>query len=478
MLRLAVALALAYPLMPARFLRLIATRWRLPVAGSALRGLRLRHPAQLVILAFAVLILVGSGLLMLPVATPGPTSIPPLTALFTATGAACGALAVVDTATYWSRFGQLVILGLMQVGGFGIMTLASLLGLLAFRGLGLRQRLAMLAETGALALGDVRRVLAGVAAFTLLFEAATAVLLSVRFGTAYGEPPGRAVWLGIFHAVSAFNNAGYTLYRDNLAGFVTDPWVTLAVAVAIIAGGIGFPVLLELVRLPRAPRRWSVHTKLTLLMTALLLAVGTLAVLAFEWANPATLGPLDVPGKLLAGFFQAVTPRTAGFNTLDYGQLRETTWLVTDILMFIGAGSAGTAGGIKVTTFAMVALVIRAEARGDPTVNLFGRRIPDAAQRQALTVALIGLGAVVAGTLVLMVADPLPLSRVLFEVCSAFGTVGNSTGITSQLGPSGQQVLIALMFLGRVGPLTLGTALALRERQRLYRFPEERPLVG
>jgi trk system potassium uptake protein TrkH len=464
--------------MLARLFRLIAATWRQPVAGSALRGLRLRHPAQFVVLAFAMLILLGAGLLMLPIATPGPTSAPPLTALFTATGAACGALAVVDTATYWSRFGQLVVLGLIQLGGLGIMTLASLLGLLVFRGLGLRQRLATLTETGTLALGDLRRVLAGVAAFTLLFEAMTALLLSVRFGTAYGEPLGRAVWLGVFHAVSAFNNAGYTLYRDNLAGFVTDPWVTFTVAVAIIAGGTGFPVLLELRRRPWAPQRWSVHTKLTLLITTILLAIGSVAILVFEWANPATLGPLDVPGELLAGFFQAVTPRTAGFNTLDYGQLRETTWLVTDILMFIGAGSASTAGGIKVTTFALVALAIQAEARGDPTVNLFGRRIPDTAQRQALTVALLGLGAVVAGTLVLMVTDPLPLSRVLFEVCSAFGTVGNSTGITTELGPSGQQVLIALMFLGRVGPLTLGTALALRERQRLYRYPEERPLVG
>ena len=431
--------------MPAHLLRLIAAPWRRLVAGWALRRLRLRHPAQLVVLAFALLILLGTALLVLPVATPGPTSAPPLTALFTATGAACGALAAVDTATYWSRFGQLVILGLLQVGGFGIMTLASLLGLIAFRRLGLRQRLAALAETGALSLGEVRRVLVSVACFTLLFEAATATVLTVRLATAYMEPPGRAVWLGVFHAVSAFNNAGYTLYRDNLAGFVTDPWVTLAVAVAIITGGIGFPVLLELWRLPQAPRRWSLHTKLTLLMTALLLTAGTLAVLAFEWANPATLGPLDVPGKLLAGFFQAVTPRTAGFNTLDYGSMRETTWLVTDILMFVGAGSASTAGGIKVTTFALLALVIWAEARGNPAVTLFGRRIPDVAQRQALTVALIGLGAVVAGTLALMATDPLPLSRVLFEAFSAFGTAGNSTGITPQLQPFGQQVLILLI---------------------------------
>jgi potassium uptake TrkH family protein len=445
---------------------------------DSLRRYRLQHPAQLVAAAFAVVILAGAALLMLPAATPGPGGAPPLTALFTATGAACGALALVDTATYWSRFGQLVILGLIQVGGFGIMTLAALLGLLVFRGLGLRQRLATLAETGTPALGNVRRVLVGVAAFTVAFEAATAALLSVRLGTAYGEPPGRAVWLGVFHAVSAFNNAGYTLYSDNLVGFVTDPWVTFTVAAAIVAGGIGFPVLLELARLGRRSRRWSMHTRLTLVMTAMLLAVGTLAVLAFEWSNPATLGPLDVPGKLLAGFFQAVTPRTAGFNSVDYGQLRETTWLVTDILMFIGAGSASTAGGIKVTTFALVALAIRAEARGDPTVNLFGRRIPDAAQRQALTVALLGLSAVVAGTLVLMATEPLPLSRVLFEACSAFGTVGNSTGITADLGPSGLQVLIALMFLGRVGPLTLGAALVLREREPRYRYPEERPIIG
>jgi trk system potassium uptake protein TrkH len=310
------------------------------------------------------------------------------------------------------------------------------------------------------------------------FEVLAAVVLTGRFWLGYDEPLGRAAWLGLFHAVSAFNNAGFALYSDNLVGFVTDGWVSLTVALAVIAGGLGFPVLLELLRAPHRPGRWSLHTKLTLTMTGILLVVGTLAILGFEWSNPATLGRLNLPGKLLAGFFQGVNPRTAGFNSVDYAAMEDTSWLVTDILMFIGAGSAGTSGGIRVTTFAVLALMITAEARGLRTVNAFRRRIPDGAQRQALAVALIGLGAVVVATLVITAQSGFSLSRTLFEAFSAFGTAGLSTGITAQLPLPAQNILILLMFLGRTGPVTLATALALREHEPRYRYPEERPIIG
>jgi trk system potassium uptake protein len=303
-------------------------------------------------------------------------------------------------------------------------------------------------------------------------------VLTGRFWLGYGEPFGRAAWLGVFHSVSAFNNAGFALYSDNLVGFVDDGWVSLTVTLAVIAGGLGFPVLLELVRTPARPGRWSLHTKLTLTMTWALLAVGTLAVLAFEWSNPATFGRLDLPGKLLAGFFNGANPRTAGFNSVDYAAMEESTWLVTDILMFIGAGSAGTSGGIRVTTFAVLVLMVAAETRGRSTVNAFGRRIPEGAQRQALSVTLIGLGAVVAATLAITAQSRLPLSSTLFEAFSAFGTVGLSTGITPQLPLSSQNLLILLMFLGRTGPITLATALTFREREPRYRYPEDRPIIG
>jgi trk system potassium uptake protein len=443
------------------------------------RRYRLRHPAQSVAAAFAVGILVGTALLLLPAARSGPGGAPLHVATFTATSAVCvTGLTVVDTATYWSTFGQVVILLLIQAGGLGFMVLASLLALALSRRLGLRQRLLAQAEINVVELGQTRRVMLAVAGFSLLFETLAAVVLTGRLWLGYGEPLGRAAWLGVFHSVSAFNNAGFGLYSDNLVRFVDDGWVSLTVTLAVIAGGLGFPVLVELVRAPARPGRWSLHTKLTLTMTWALLAAGTLAILGFEWSNPATLGPLDLPGKLLAGFFQGANPRTAGFNSVDYAAMGEASWLVTDILMFIGAGSAGTSGGIRVTTFAVLALMVAAEARGLSTVNAFRRRIPQGAQRQALTVTLIGLGAVVVATLTITAQSGLPLSRTLFEAFSAFGTVGLTTGITSQLPLSSQNILILLMFLGRTGPITLATALALRDREPRYRFPEERPIIG
>jgi trk/ktr system potassium uptake protein len=450
---------------------------RLKLPG--LRRRRPRHPAQTVAAAFAVGILAGTALLALPAARAGPEAASLQVATFTATSAVCvTGLTITDTATYWSGFGQVVILVLIQVGGLGFMALASLLALVMSRRLGLRQRLLTQTEINVVQLGETRRVLLGVVGFSVAFELRAAAVLTGRFWLGYGEPFGRAAWLGLFHSVSAFNNAGFALYSDNLVGFVNDGWVSLTVTLAVIAGGLGFPVLLELVRVPTRPGRWSLHTKLTLALTGILLVVGTLAILGFEWTNPATFGPLDLPGKLVAGFFQGANPRTAGFNSVDYAAMGETSWLVTDILMFIGAGSAGTSGGIRVTTFAVLVLMVAAEARGLTTVNAFGRRIPGGAQRQALAVTLIGLGAVVAATLAITAQSGLPLSRTLFEAFSAFGTVGLTTGITAQLPVPSQNLLILLMFLGRTGPITLATALALREREPRYRYPEERPIIG
>ncbi|MGH3326626.1 MAG: TrkH family potassium uptake protein [Streptomycetales bacterium] len=437
-------------------------------------------PFRVVVAGFAVAILVGAVLLTLPIAKAGEfgrASV--LEALFTSTSAVClTGLIVVDTPTFWSPFGELVILGLVQIGGFGIMTFASFLGLLVTRRLALRTRLSTQAETRSLDLGDVRSIVLAVAGITLVIEAATAVLLALRFATGYGEPLGDALYLGVFHSVSAFNNAGFALFSTNLEAFVTDAWICLPIAAATIAGGLGFPVLLQLRRELRRTYRWSLQTRITLLVSPLLLAAGLVAVLAIEWANPATLGRLDVPGKLLAAFFQSMTPRTAGFNTLDYGEMHSATLLATDILMFIGGGSAGTAGGIKVTTFALLAFVILAEIRGEPPVHALGRRVPEGAQRQALSVALLGVAAVVLATFALLALTRYDLDAVLFEVVSAFGTVGLSTGITADLPAVAQAILIALMFAGRLGPVTLASALALRERAIRYRLPEERPIVG
>ncbi|HYZ09460.1 MAG TPA: potassium transporter TrkG [Pseudonocardiaceae bacterium] len=444
------------------------------------RGGFLQRPARAVVLAFAATAAVGTAALMLPVATESGNPTDPVPAVFTAVSALCvTGLVVVDTPTYWSTFGELAILGLIQIGGIGIMTLASLLGLLVARRIGLRLQITAQAETKTLGLGEVRRVVGSILALSLAIEAAVAVPLGLRFALHYGEPAGRAGYLAVFHSVSAFNNAGFALFTDNMVPFVSDAWICLPIVVAVVLGGIGFPVLFELGRhLRTGAQRWTLHVRITAAAYGLLLVIGVAAFLLTEWRNPGTLGRLDVAGKLLAGLFHGVMPRTAGFNSLDVGEFQPATLLTHDVLMFIGGGSAGTAGGIKVTTFALLAFVILAEIRGEPTVHVLGRRLPAGVQRQALTVALLGVGLVIVSTLVLLSVSPFRLDDVLFEAVSAFGTVGLSTGITAQLPSSGQLVLTALMFLGRLGPTTLASALALREHTRRYELPEERTIVG
>ena len=438
-----------------------------------------RSPARIIAGAFVSVISLGTILLSLPVATAQGGRAPVLTALFTATSAlTVTGLVVENTASYWSGFGEGVILALIQVGGFGIMFLASLLAVAVFHRLGLRSRMLTQAETGAVGLGDIRRILVGVAWFTVVFEGAIAVVLALKLALGEGEPPLRAAYLGVFHAVSAFNNAGFDLFSDSFVGFVGDPWILLPVLIGLVVGGLGFPVLVDLRRSLLRPVQWSLHTKLTLYTGGLLLVAGVGAFIWFEWSNPGTMGTLGWWDKLLTGTFQGATPRTAGFTTIDYGSANESTLLVTTMLMFIGGGSASTAGGIRLTTFALLGFMMWAEVRAEPDVQLFRRRVQPAAQRQALTVALVGLTVGVWGTLLLMALSPSSLPSAMFEAFSAFGTVGLSTGITSDLAAPPQLVLIALMFLGRIGPWTFAAALVLRQRRPQYRYPEERPIIG
>ena len=423
-------------------------------------------------------IAIGTGLLLLPVSSADGQSASVLDSVFTATSAVCvTGLVTVDTGTSWSTAGHLVILGLMQVGGLSIMTVASLLVVLVSRRLGLRARLAARAQSGNLDLSDVRRVLRNVVLFSLAGEAVTAVALALRLATAYDVAPGRAAWEGVFHAVSAFNNGGFVLWSDGMTGFAGDPWMLLPVALAVIAGGLGFPVIFELVRSWR-PRTWSVTTRITLVASGALLVVGAVVLFLLEYGNPATLGPMGVAGKVLVGFFSAVMPRSGGFSAVEIGAMTPESWLATDVLMFIGGGSASTAGGIKVTTFGLLAAVLWAEMSGERDVDVGRRRIPIANQRQALAVALLGVGLAVVSTFVVLGLSDEDLDRVLFEVLSALGTVGLSTGITAELPAAGQVVLVVLMFVGRLGPLALASALALRERPRHYERPEERTIIG
>lgn len=439
----------------------------------------LRHPSQYVAVAFAAAIAVGTVLLLLPASSQQAGSTSGLTALFTATSAVCvTGLTVVDTSTHWSGFGQAVILGLVQVGGLGIMTLSSLIILALSRRLGMRQRLVAASTTGSLAPGDVRGLLVRVVRLTLTAEALTALVLFARFAWTHDEAPGRAAHLAVFHSVSAFNNAGFALFPDSFAGFQRDGVLLVVTALAIVAGGLGFPVWAQLGRHRHHVRRWDLHTKLTVSTTAGLVLVGWAAFLWFEWANPATMGALPAGDSMANALFQSISFRTAGLSSIDVGEVQAPTQLLTEVLMFIGGGSASTAGGIKVTTFALLGWVMWAELRGDPDVVVFERRIPLAAQRQALTVALMAVGVVVGSTMLLLATSDLPRPDLLFETVSALGTVGLSTGITPALSATSQVVVIVLMYLGRIGPPTLFAALVLRERQRLYRYPEERPIVG
>ncbi len=437
-----------------------------------------RNPAQVVLVAFTTLIAIGTLLLRLPIAVDGGAGHPGLRhALFWSTSATTvTGLGTVDVSTF-SLFGELVLLGLIQVGGFGIMTIGSVLALVTSRRVGLRQRMFAQAEIGAVDMGELRSLIGAIARITLLIESALALVLFAHFVAAGDLGVGRAAYSAVFHGVSAFNNAGIALSSDSLAQFADDPLVVFPVTAAFVIGGLGFPVLVELWRRTR-PGRWSLHTRITLVATAGLLAVGPVAVLVAEWTNPATLGPMGIWDKLQAAWFQGVTPRTAGFSTVDTGALRESTLGVVTGLMFIGAGPASTSGGIKVTTFAVVGLAMWSQVRGERDVNVFQRRLPIQVVRQAMTVTFLSVGTVFTTAVALTAMSPFEFGDTLFEAVSAFGTVGLSTGITGALPAGGQLLLVLVMLAGRIGPVTFVTALTLRQRSRAYRFAEERPIIG
>jgi trk system potassium uptake protein TrkH len=439
------------------------------------------HPAAVLALAFLVTILLGTGLLMLPWASASGHSAPWLTALFTATSAVCvTGLVVVDTGTYWSPLGQGLVMALFQLGGFGMMTSAALMGLLIGRRLKLRTRLLLQSETHALSMGDVRSVVRMVLVVTVVVEAVVALWLALRFASTMDLSWSQALWHGAFHSVSAFNNAGFSTWPDSVMRHVTDGWVLAPLMLAIILGGLGFPVLTELwANRRRRNARWSIHTTLTVWGSAALVLLGMVSLWLVERDNAKTLGALGLAEQWLAALFTSVSARTAGFNALDIGALETESLVIHYVLMFIGGGSAGTAGGVKVTTFFLLLLIVWTEIRGRADVEFRGRRIGTPVQRQALSILVLSGLAVSLGLLAIVpMAEHIPLEKLMFEVVSAFATVGLSTGITAELPPSGQIMLTLLMYVGRVGTITLATSLALGERRMPWRLPEEHPIVG
>ncbi len=431
------------------------------------------------VIAFFTAISVATLLLSLPIAHATGVEVTFLEAAFTAVSAVCvtGHI-VVDTATVWSPFGHAVIVAFIQIGGLGIMLVASLIGLALLRRISLRGRMVAGAENRTVTTGDAARLARGILLTSLVIEAIVAMILTLQFWLSYGVALPTAFGRGVFLSISSFNNAGFAPFSDNMIGFATDPIVVLPMSIATILGGLGFPVLLQLRRELRRPLHWTMNTNLVLVMTALLLVLGTVMIAVFEWNNGATIGEMSPIDRVLVAFFHSVQARTAGFNSVDIGQLEPETLLGIDVLMFIGGGPAGTAGGIKVTTFAVLLFIIITELRGEGAVNIFGKRLSRAVHREAITITLLSMAAVMSATIALLMMTHLDLDVLLFEVVSAFATVGLSTGITASLPPAGQIILMVLMFLGRLGPLTLGTALVLRQRKVLYELPKERPVIG
>ena len=430
-------------------------------------------PGLLLAYGFLALIAIGTVLLSLPISSQDRTWTPFLDALFTATSAVCvTGLTVVDTATHWSGFGQIVLLLLVQAGGFGIMAGSTLLLLLlgGRRRVGLADRIAVQQTTGELRLGGVLGVVRNVALFSLAVEAVGAVVLGIGFlrSGAVGDVIG-ATWWGVFHSVSAFNNAGFDLVGPtSLTPFVGDPLVLVPVGILVLIGSIGFAVVADLSG-RRHWRRLTVESRMVLLTTAAVVVAGSLAIMALEWDSPDTLGALPVGQRPFAAVFEAVSLRTAGFTIMPVSALAQATLFVVMATMFIGGASGSTAGGIKVNTFSLLLAAIVSTARGDSSPSAFGRRFSTELVYRAMSVALLSIAFLFVTALLLNLFTPAPFVAVLFESISALATAGGTTGVTDSADTAGRLVLIVAMFAGRLGPLTLVLVLTARSRPAPYR---------
>jgi potassium uptake TrkH family protein len=438
-------------------------------------------------MAFGAAVVVGTIFLLFPFSTAAGNSTDFVTAFFTAVSAVCiTGLTVVDTGTHWSGFGQVVILFLIQLGGLGIVSFATLVGLLISGRISLRDRLNTLSEAKIIGIDNVPALLRTILLVYFGFEIALAIYLIARLRITYDESMGDAIWNGIFHAVSAFNNGGFSLYSDSMASFSQDLFVVAPIAIAVIVGGLGFPVLIELheriwglnKQYNGKPKRFSLHTRVTLAATIVLLTIGSMFIASMEWNNPKTLGGLSILEKLWNAVFMSAMPRSGGFSSVEVGDMDPATWLGLDFMMFIGGGSASTAGGIKVTTIAILFFIIYTEVRGETAVNVGNRRLPRSIQRQALTLVSLYAMLIIFSTMFLAATTDFSLDELLFDVISAAATVGLSTGITPDLPDFAQVWLAILMFVGRLGPVVIASALALRVTRRHYELPKERPLIG
>ncbi len=456
---------------------------RIRHAGKFISMLGLK-PAQLMFASFAAAIGIGSTLLMLPAATTSGTGASLVDAVFTSTSAVCvTGLIVRDTATYYTTFGQLVILGLIQVGALGILTFSVSLAILVKRRVEMQRQIEMQEVLDQDTLSSIRELITFIVSMTLAFELAGAVALFFAWRGVFASDTATA-YHALFHSISAFCNAGFSTFSDNLMRFRSDVVTNAVIVVLILFGGFGFTVVRDLLKnfreshLRRSRRilNLRVQTRIVLLVSFILIAAGALFFYTIE--RNASLADLGFTDRVLVSVFQSVTARTAGFNTCDFGTLSAPTLMIFIVLMFIGASPGSTGGGIKTTTIAILWAVIVSGLRKSPYVQLYRRTIPNEIIQKALSVFLISLIIVLAFGLILLYLEPLPFAGLVFETASAFGTVGLTTGITPQLTPAGKIAITMLMFVGRLGPLTIAYAFLRMKKMAAYRYAEERVMIG
>jgi trk system potassium uptake protein TrkH len=441
-------------------------------------------PSQILVLWFAGAIAVGTIALSLPVASAPDRSIRFIDALFMASSAVCvTGLVVKDLATDFSLTGQIMILVLVQLGGLGYMVLSTVIIVLLGKKVGIKQRLVMQEALNVLTVEGLIRLLRGVLVMTLVAEGIGALVLAIRFSSDFPWP--HALYRGLFHSVMAFNNAGFSLFPTSLIAYRQDLTVNIMVTLLIIAGGIGFIVYRDILRfLKKETYRLTVHTWMVLSLTAALTVGGMLLFWAFEAGNPKTLGSMPFADQLMVSYFHSVSARTAGFNTIDLGAGSGATLYLLVLLMFIGASPGGTGGGIKTSTFGTMLVGVWAGITGRSDVTAFHRRIPQETVIRAFSVALLAFALTTGIALILQVSDRQDFLRTLFEVASAFGTVGLSTGdggvlsFSALLTDFGKLMIVVTMFIGRIGPLTVSVALVRLEETRRFRYPPERVLIG
>ena len=436
-------------------------------------------PARIIVSSFALIIFTGACLLTLPVASNNGRSIGFLDALFTATSATCvTGLVIADTLTQWTVFGQIVILLLIQAGGLGIVTLTTFFSVLLGRKISMKGKILAQESISDYSFADVLRMIKSVIRITVTVEMIGALLLATSFVPKYGA---WGIYMSAFHAVSAFCNAGFDIiggYRS-LTQFNGDPVVIYTIALLIITGGLGFIVWKDLYDYRRTKTLY-LHTKLVLIISAFLIVFGALYFFIGEYANPKTMGPLNLFEKINAAVFHSVTCRTAGYNSLPLNDMSEMSKIISILLMFIGAAPGSTGGGIKVTTFGILVMAVISNIRGNDETVVLKRRVPQVVVNKALSIAGLSMILIFIMTAIIVSVEHLPFINVLYEATSAFGTVGLSTGITPHLHGISKLMLIFTMFLGRVGPLSFAVAIAMREHRKLQNavYPEGKIMVG